>query len=224
LKQIFIFLLFFPGSLFAFDKVLNPDTGKASFYHDMFHGRITSNGEIYDKNDFTAAHKTLPFNTLVMVTNKQNGKSVVVRINDRGPFKKSRVIDLSYAAAKKIGMVPFGVVPVRMTILSYLNPLPVNEIVPGEKDYWNSFGKKRTLENKTILVWQTENIYHAFYMLSSLELENHLGEFVIKYDSERDRKNFLLLLTGVDQKNIKTITGKLKKEGFISAKYFHSDD
>src|ERR1043165_7258529 len=84
-----------------------PVSGKASFYHDSFDGQETSNGEDYDKNDFTAAHRTLPFNSIVSVTNKLNGKSVVVRINDRGPFAKSRIIDLTHSAAMKLGMVPF---------------------------------------------------------------------------------------------------------------------
>ncbi|HQW00596.1 MAG TPA: septal ring lytic transglycosylase RlpA family protein, partial [Bacteroidia bacterium] len=74
----------------------------ASFYHDRFHGQETSNGESYNKNDFTAAHRTLPFNTFLLVTNTLNDKSVVVRVNDRGPFKKSRVIDLTRSAAIKI--------------------------------------------------------------------------------------------------------------------------
>ena len=97
-----------------------PSTGKASFYHDKFQGGETSNGEQYNQNDFTAAHKTLPFNTIVHVTNKQNNKSVVVRINDRGPFKKSRIIDLTRAAAKKLDMIPFGVVPVKIKPLTFL--------------------------------------------------------------------------------------------------------
>ena len=73
----------------------------ASFHHDRFHGQETSNGESYNKNDFTAAHRTLPFNTFLLVTNTLNDKSVVVRVNDRGPFKKSRVIDLTRSAAIK---------------------------------------------------------------------------------------------------------------------------
>ena len=78
--------------------------GRASFYHDKFQGRKTSSGEVYEKHDFTAAHRTYPFNTLVLVTNKLNHRSVVVRINDRGPFHKSRMIDLSKAAAMKARM------------------------------------------------------------------------------------------------------------------------
>jgi rare lipoprotein A len=79
-------------------------TGEASWYGPGFHGRKTANGERFDTNEMTAAHKTLPFGTKVKVTNKQTGRSVVVRINDRGPYAKDRVIDLSQASAQAIGI------------------------------------------------------------------------------------------------------------------------
>ncbi len=92
-------------------------TGYASWYGPKFNGRRTASGEIFDMNKMTAAHNTLPFGTIVRVTNIRNGKSVVVKINDRGPFKKNRVIDLSYKAAKKLGMIKMGTAPVKITIL-----------------------------------------------------------------------------------------------------------
>ena len=90
--------------------------GNASFYGKNFHGKKTACGEIYNMHDLTAAHRKLPFNTVVRVTNRKNNKSVVVRINDRGPFIRGRVIDLSYEAARRIGMIQDGVVPVRIEI------------------------------------------------------------------------------------------------------------
>mgnify|MGYP001355727589 CR=1 FL=1 len=90
-------------------------SGVASWYGGYFHGRTTANGEKYNQWAMTAAHKTLPFGTKVRVTNVNNGNSVVVRINDRGPFIKGRIIDLSKAAANDIGMS--GVAPVKVTIL-----------------------------------------------------------------------------------------------------------
>ena len=98
------------------------EEGKASWYGAPFHGRQASNGEIYDMNKLTAAHRTLPFNTIVRVTNTANGKSTTVRITDRGPFVDNRIIDLSYAAAKELGSVGPGVVPVRLEILSAIDP------------------------------------------------------------------------------------------------------
>ena len=93
-------------------------SGLASYYSDKYQGRKTANGETFDVNKMTAAHKTLAFGTMVRVTNEQNGKSVVVTINDRGPFIKGRVIDLSPAAARRIDMVKAGVVPVKLEILA----------------------------------------------------------------------------------------------------------
>jgi rare lipoprotein A len=94
------------------------EEGKASWYGIPFHGRRASNGEIYDMNKLTAAHRTLPFETMVRVTNLANGKSTVVRITDRGPFVDNRIIDLSFAAAHAIDSVGPGVVSVRLEILT----------------------------------------------------------------------------------------------------------
>ncbi len=93
-------------------------TGLASWYGARHHGKRTASGEIFDQNKFTAAHRTLPWRSIVKVTNLDNGKSVEVRINDRGPFTKGRIIDLSRAAAKALGMLELGVSPVRMELLS----------------------------------------------------------------------------------------------------------
>ena len=84
------------------------ERGIASWYGPKFHGKTTSNGETYDMHGMTAAHTRLPLPTFVRVTNLENGRSTVVRINDRGPFKKNRVIDLSYAAAQKLGIIAKG--------------------------------------------------------------------------------------------------------------------
>ena len=91
--------------------------GRASYYGDPYHGRTTANGETFDKNKLTAAHRTLPFNTWVRVENQLNGKRVDVRINDRGPFVGGRLIDLSEGAARQIDMIRTGVVPVRLEII-----------------------------------------------------------------------------------------------------------
>jgi rare lipoprotein A (peptidoglycan hydrolase) len=93
-------------------------TGVASWYGPGFHGQSTASGERYDQNALTAAHRTLPLGTRVKVTNLSNGKSVHVRINDRGPYVRGRVIDLSRGAARKLGMEKRGVGKVRITPLS----------------------------------------------------------------------------------------------------------
>lgn len=91
--------------------------GEASYYANKFHGRKTASGERYDRTKFTAAHRTLPFGTMVKVTNLKNNLTVTVRVNDRGPQKKSRIIDLSAAAAKEIRMISDGVARVGIEIM-----------------------------------------------------------------------------------------------------------
>jgi len=90
------------------------DTGVASWYGGNFQGRKTANGEVYDSMRFTCAHRTLPFGTYLTVTNLENGRTVRVRVNDRGPFVGGRIIDLSYAAAKELGMIQNGTAEVRI--------------------------------------------------------------------------------------------------------------
>ena len=96
------------------------EIGLASWYGEEYHGRKTSNGEVYDMYAMTAAHLTLPFNTLVQVTNLENGKRIEIRINDRGPFVAGRVIDLSYSGAKAMNMLSTGTarVSVEATVLT----------------------------------------------------------------------------------------------------------
>jgi len=92
--------------------------GVASYYHDAFDGQLTASGEPFNQNRLTAAHPSLPFGTIVKVTNLQNQRSVVVRINDRGPFVSGRILDLSRAAAEQLGMIGTGLAQVEITIVT----------------------------------------------------------------------------------------------------------
>ncbi len=109
LKKIVIFL-FVSVPVFAMAQ----EIGQASFYAHKFHGRKTACGEIYDMHDLTAAHRKFPFGTLLRVTNLSNEKSVLVRVTDRGPFIKKRIVDVSYAAANALGFVSKGVANVEI--------------------------------------------------------------------------------------------------------------
>lgn len=100
-------------------QIRSSETGLASWYGHPYHGRAAADGEIYDMEKLTAAHRTLPFGTWVRVTNLGNGKTVDVRIIDRGPFVEGRIIDLSHAAAEVIGSIGPGVAEVRMDVLSF---------------------------------------------------------------------------------------------------------
>ena len=101
-----------PGSVGAYDVV-----GMASWYGKRFHGRQTASGDVFDMNALTAAHPSLPFGTRVRVTNLDNGRSVIVKINDRGPFVKRRIIDVSRRAAEELGFVRDGITQVRVEVI-----------------------------------------------------------------------------------------------------------
>jgi rare lipoprotein A len=101
------------------DRPLLTLEGVASYYADDFHGKQTSNGETFDMNSLTAAHRTFPFGTKIRVTNLENAKTVVVRVNDRGPFKEGRMIDLSRGAAQALDLVRTGTARVRLEVLEW---------------------------------------------------------------------------------------------------------
>ncbi len=95
------------------------EEGMASWYGNEYHGRVTASGEVFDQEALTAAHKELPFGTIVQVTNLRNNRRVMVRINDRGPFIRGRIIDLSRGAARELNMLRDGIVPVRVEVLEW---------------------------------------------------------------------------------------------------------
>jgi rare lipoprotein A len=164
-----IFLILFVPVLFSacVRRVAHPPlsgivlTGNASWYGPKFHGKPTSSREIYNMYDLTAAHKTLPFGTYVMVTNLRNGKSVTVKINDRGPFVKGRILDLSYAAAKVLDMVESGVVPVRIEVLGNISQ---KSLVPKYSVQVGAFvSKKNAQELKNELGKKYRNVTISLY-------------------------------------------------------------
>lgn len=118
-------------------------TGTASYYSNEFQGKKTASGEKYDQHKYTAAHRTLPFGTQLKVTNLKNGKSVVVIVNDRGPFSKNRLIDLSFIAAKELDMIRDGVAQVKI------------EEVNGEP---HKYEKKNQPENKLALGYYSKTL------------------------------------------------------------------
>ena len=141
--------------------------GIASWYGPNFHGKYTSNGEVYNMFDFTAAHKTLPMNTIVKVTNLINGKSVVVRINDRGPFVKGRIIDLSYVAGKRIGLDVMGTAPVKLTVIGfkgkrYLKGYMIQLGAFLNKKSANNFAKKYKKFRYNVIVIKKGYFYRVY--------------------------------------------------------------
>jgi len=137
------------------------ERGMASWYGEDFHGWVTANGEIYDMEALTAAHRTLPLGTEVRVTNAENGRQVLVRINDRGPYLYGRVIDLSLAAARELGMVESGIAAVQIEVVGEpraglaslvdLMPLPRALTIDGAADDALSLAQPRKVRNVRVL-------------------------------------------------------------------------
>jgi rare lipoprotein A len=169
--------------------------GLASYYAEPYHGRKTANGEIFDTyQGMTAAHRTLPFNTMVRVTNKTNGRQVDVRINDRGPFVEGRVIDLSLRAAKEIDLVGPGTAPVRLTVLkegeiAKTSP-PVAASYAVQVAAFQNQDKaeelKKRLEKKypsvTILPASSDNLYRVRIGEPDMETANKIVAELRKHD------------------------------------------
>jgi rare lipoprotein A len=133
-------------------------TGIASWYGPGFHGKATASGAIYDQNDLTAAHQTLPLGTRVMVTNLETGNSTQVTINDRGPFAKGRIIDLSFTAGKALGMIGPGTIPVRVEVVDS-GPHKIQSI-RASLDYTLQLGSFSQLENAQQLRNRLTNAYN----------------------------------------------------------------
>lgn len=117
MRTLFAFLLCFSFFYASAQKVGDKYSGIASYYADYFHGRTTASGEVFSQDSMTAASRTLPFGTIVKVTNQRNNKSIVVKINDRGPFVDGRIIDLSYIAAEQLDFIAQGLAPVTVEII-----------------------------------------------------------------------------------------------------------
>jgi rare lipoprotein A len=183
-------------------------TGIASWYGKKFHGHLTSNGEIYNMYAMSAAHKNLPLPTYLKVTNNANNKSVVVRVNDRGPFHQERIIDLSYSAAYKLGMMKTGVANVTITAITdfstskpIISPIPEQTPIANnnQRKYIQVFATKHeSLANETAQALQT------LYQINTIIPKNN-GIFRIQMGPISDKKQLNIILAN------------LKKSGYPKA-------
>jgi len=162
-------------------KALSTETGLASWYGPPYHNRRGSNGEVYDMNSFTAAHRTLPLGTIVRVTNLKSGRAAVVRITDRGPFIEGRIIDLSLAAAKRIDLWRAGVAEVRIEVLRTPTPL-------DKGGRWavqiGAFGEEEAAENLA------EHLSRRYHTAKVLHFSSPTGDWWVRVrvlDDDRKR-------------------------------------
>jgi rare lipoprotein A len=170
-------------------------TGLASWYGPNFHGKTTSSREIYNMYDMTAAHRSLPFGTYVMVTNMNNGKSIKVKINDRGPFVEGRIIDLSFAAAQVLDAVGPGVIPVKIEILEYESP------PKSSQRYAIQVGSFANKENARSLQKKLKNTFRDVYVSA---FQTPTQTF------------YRVRIKATDRDDAESITRRLNKEGHVA--------
>ncbi len=179
-KRSFVFLFVF---FFVASHVNSATVGLASWYGEAFHGKTTANGEKFDMMALTAAHKELPFNTAVRVTNLLNNRSVVVRINDRGPFRKDRIIDLSKYAAEKLDFLGIGVAPVKIEVIESVNEK--RPFVSKSEDFKKAFNTPKIEEEKKIK--QSEG---------NISIENKSSNSLADYSSSADKETDFYIQVG----------------------------
>jgi rare lipoprotein A len=201
MKQYLIYLLFIAFSIFLsscsslgkFERYENVEgklieTGEASWYGPKFHGRQTANGEIYNQFELTAAHRTLAFGSIVKVVNKFNGKSIIVRINDRGPFAKDRIIDLSRKAAEEINIINSGFADVELYLLNNTT-LPKDFKVPHFTVQVGSFKSKSDAAN------ESRKIFESRVVEATIDGGTFYRIYVGNFKSKSDAQNLLDELT-----------------------------
>lgn len=165
------------------------ERGIASWYGPGFHGRATASGESYDMNAMTAAHRTLPFGTVVRVTHRENGRRVEVRINDRGPFVGGRIIDLSRKAAKQLDMIGSGTAPVEIRVIGL--------VPPAAGSYWVQVGAFRDRERARTLAQRLRSDYPQIRVETDGSWHRvRLGPFERRKEAERARRR--LSREGID--------------------------
>lgn len=217
---ILISFLTFP--IQGFSQLGYQQKGLASYYHDKFHGRRTSSGERFNQNKFTAAHRKLLFNTMVRVTNLQNDRSVIVRINDRGPYKyKGRIIDLTLAAAKEIRLEKKGIAKVKIEVVGEdgkINYSFGNQLFPGGFEvgkFYNYRGEERSPDGFGVQVAAFAEIVNAKYFAKELFREG-FREIVIKVENPKaDSANYKVIVGEFTTKtSAESLIPKLKKKDF----------
>jgi rare lipoprotein A len=193
-------------------------SGKASYYGDEFHGDTTASGEIYDQNEFSAAHLKLPFGTLVLVVNEKTRKQVVVNINDRGPYNKKRIIDLSVASAMKIGMYEGGIAPVKILPLNFLERTTLADSLMIDEEVRDCFGNRKKISPMNIRLWQTDNIRHAFYLASTVVIDDGIDSVYVKSVGKGRNRNYRLIISAIHNRGVGIkIFNKIRNEGFLYA-------
>ena len=214
IKSLFVlFFVFFSVSVFS--EVLKTNA-HASYYAEKYHGRRTASGEIFNMNDMTCAHKTLPFGTILRVTNLKNGKTVDVRVNDRGPFVKGREIDVSKAAAVKLDMIKTGTANVRIEVVGKNSS---SAIAKSSSASTNSSNSAKTTKTNAVTVQKSDFYDVQVASFSSYENANKTAQDLLRNGFEnvyfqKTSSVTRVVIKKIPNSQLRMTEAKLRANGF----------
>ncbi len=195
--------------------------GRASYYVVGFHGKKTANGEIYNKYLFTAAHRKYKFGTYVNVRNVKNGLSITVRINDRGPYNYSRIIDLSEAAARRIGSYAQGLTMVEIQPVGMIRITPEIEEIFACNEVVDCLGNAESLGKYSILLYKTTDLIHMIYISNELYLHEDVDKVYIAAKGEGNKKIYQLIISDFkNESEMLKAKDYFERKGFMNVSIF----
>ncbi len=216
-------LIFVAVASSAQQIVAPPLEGKASYYARSFQGRKTASGELFNNHDFTAAHRSYPFGTYLNVVNKKNNLNIIVRVNDRGPFVKNRIIDLTESAARRIGGYHAGLVPVRIEVLKILRHTPEIDSMFQAAPYVDCFGKPGRPEGFTLSLWSTTDLIHAIYIAADTYVKEDFERvYITSKAGSSGNRSYHVVVGDISEKG-KALEWKsyFEKKGFMNVTFFN---
>ena len=195
--------------------------GKASYYGKEFEGRKTANGERFSNDDYTAAHRSLPFNSFIRVTNLSNNLSITVRINDRGPYVRSRIIDLTEAAARRIGSYQHGLTTVKIETLNILHHNKEIDSLFTCYDVLDCLGNHDELKDYSVSLWSTKDLLHVLYVANELYVNEDIDKVTIVGKGNGENRTYKIVVTGFPTKKAAEEAVDLyERKGFETVKLF----
>ena len=221
---IFTFALITTAILATGGKQLsNVQTGKASYYGREFEGHKTASGEFFRNSDFTCAHKKYSFGTILKVTNQKNRLSTIVKVNDRGPFVRTRIIDLSETAARTIGIYQRGLATVKVEPLNIIKMTKKLDSTFTCNDVLDCLGNPTKLKGYSISLWRTKNLIQLLYVANELYLNEEIENVYIVGLGINENRTYHVVISNIPNKSevLKQID-YYERKGYMIVKHLSS--
>lgn len=201
------------------NQLSNVQTGKASYYGREFEGRKTASGDIFRNSDFSCAHKKHSFGTILKVTNQKNRLSTIVKVNDRGPFVRTRIIDLSETAARSIGIYQHGLATVKVEPLNIIKMTKKLDSTFTCNDVLDCLGNPAKLNGYSISLWRTKNLIHLLYIANELYLNEELDNVYVVGLGTHENRTYHVVISNIRNKaEVLKQTDFYERKGYMIVK------